>query len=125
MDRSKGCSWGIGQAGVVGNPIRMWIDDWAWRSKQNDALPSQLSVNSQNFSVNLTNFSFGPLIANGENGYEKITQSAIPVPDAESNDLAIYSFSQPFVKTKGVLEVDGKEIMVRGLAWVDKEWGTT
>lgn len=105
---------GIGQAGVLMDPLRMWIDDWLWKSNNNFSMPSQLQVKADDFSIDLTSASYGPFVLNGDKGYKK------------THDLlstASYSFSAPFLKTKGVLMLNGKEVNVQGLAWLDKEWG--
>lgn len=105
---------GIGQAGVMMYPFRLWIDDWAWISNNNFALPGELTVKTDDFQVSLHSASYGPFVLNGDKGYKK------------THDLmstAAYSFSAPFLKAKGTLTLNGREVQVQGLAWLDKEWG--
>ncbi|WP_105902724.1 lipocalin-like domain-containing protein [Vibrio gangliei] len=105
---------GIGQAGVMMYPFRLWIDDWSWVSNNNYAVPSQLNIKADEFSLKLNNAAYGPFVLNGDNGYKR------------THDLmstASYSFSAPFLKTKGVLDLNGRKVKVEGVAWVDKEWG--
>ncbi|OEF23508.1 lipocalin-like domain-containing protein [Vibrio rumoiensis] len=105
---------GIGQAGVLMNPFRMWIDDWIWQSSNNFSMPSRLHVKTDDFAINLTSAAYGPFVLNGDKGYKK------------THDLlttASYSYSAPFLKAKGSLILNGKEVAVHGQAWLDKEWG--
>ncbi|TVO39098.1 lipocalin-like domain-containing protein [Vibrio algivorus] len=105
---------GIGQAGVMMYPFRLWIDDWSWVSNNNFAIASQLNVKTDDFQVTLQNAAYGPFVLNGDKGYEK------------THDLmstASYSFSAPFIKAKGSLILNGKAVKVSGIAWLDKEWG--
>lgn len=105
---------GIGQAGALMYPFRLWIDNWSWVSNHNFAVPSLLNVVTDDFSVLLKNANGGPFVLNGDNGYKK------------THDLlstASYSFSAPFLKTQGLLKLNGREVKVQGVAWLDKEWG--
>ncbi|MFH0265043.1 lipocalin-like domain-containing protein [Vibrio rumoiensis] len=105
---------GIGQAGVMMYPFRLWIDDWSWVSNNNFAMPSHLMVKTDDFKVSLNNASYGPFVLNGDKGYKKTH---------DLMSIASYSFSAPFLKTKGTLTLNGREVKVQGLAWLDKEWG--
>ncbi len=106
---------GIGQAGTRSTPFRLWIDNWNWRSFSNTPFPGQLNVKTDSIDVQLTNNITGPLILNGENGYQT-KHDLLPV--------ASYNFSAPFQLTTGYLNLDGEKIEVRGKAWLSKEWGS-
>lgn len=61
---------GIGQAGVMMYPFRLWIDDWSWVSNNNFAIASQLNVKTDDFQVSLQNAAYGPFVLNGDKGYK-------------------------------------------------------
>ncbi|ASI91185.1 lipocalin-like domain-containing protein [Vibrio mediterranei] len=107
---------GIGQAGGLSRPFRVWIDEWSWRSLSNQPLPGNLRLSSDNFSVNLKLKQTGPYALIGENGYHA------------KHDLlprASYTFESPFVASTGELTLpDGKALKVTGRAWLSKEWGS-
>ncbi|MBD1577315.1 carotenoid 1,2-hydratase [Vibrio sp. S11_S32] len=105
---------GVGQAGVLMDPFRLWIDNWSWQSSNNTAAPSRIMVHSDDFSVDLRTASFGPYVLMGDKGY-KVTHDLL--------SKASYQFSAPFLRTKGKLVLNGKTVEVQGLAWIDKEWG--
>ncbi|WP_241033814.1 lipocalin-like domain-containing protein [Vibrio maerlii] len=106
---------GIGQAGTRGQPFRLWIDDWNWRSFSNTPFPGKLTVKAKGMELQLTNNITGPLVLNGEQGYQ---------PKHDLLPVASYNFSAPFQLTTGVLTLDGKSVEVRGKAWLSKEWGS-
>ncbi|MGO2508108.1 MAG: lipocalin-like domain-containing protein [Vibrio hibernica] len=119
---TEGKSWlqqriargGVGQAGVFMDPFHLWIDNWTWQSRNNTALPSYLSAHTDDFSVALTSEAYGPYILPGDKGYNALHD----LPSKVS-----YKFSAPFLRTKGTLNLNGKNVAVQGLAWIDKEWG--
>ncbi len=106
---------GIGQAGMVNTPFRVWIDNWSWRSLGSTPFPGNLSVATDDFAVDLEMFTNGPFVMNGDKGYQV---------KHELESVASFSFSAPFLGTRGRLIIDGKPIMVEGKAWMQKEWGT-
>ncbi len=106
---------GIGQAGVQEAPFSIWIDNWSWRSKGNTPFPSLLSLETDEFKVNLQSTVIGPYVLNGDLGYQ-VKHDLLSV--------ASFSVSVPFIRTQGELELGGKIYRVKGNAWFDKEWGT-
>lgn len=107
---------GIGQAGGLSRPFRVWIDDWSWRSLSSEPLPGNLKLATEQFAVNLQLMAAGHYALIGENGYHK------------KHDLlprASYAIESPFVKTVGTLALaNGKILTVKGRAWLSKEWGS-
>ncbi|MFM2642229.1 lipocalin-like domain-containing protein [Vibrio chagasii] len=106
---------GIGQAGMISRPFRIWIDNWNWRSLGNTPFPGRLQVQTDTFGLQLDTVAKGPYVLNGENGYQK-KHDLLPV--------ASYNFSAPFLSLSGVLNLDGVAKEVKGTAWVHKEWGS-
>ncbi|MBD1573850.1 carotenoid 1,2-hydratase [Vibrio sp. S17_S38] len=105
---------GVGQAGVFMDPFHLWIDNWTLQSRNNTALPNYLSAHTDDFSVDLKSEAYGPYVLPGDKGYSVLHN----IPAKVS-----YKFSAPFLRTKGTLNLNGKSVMVQGLAWIDKEWG--
>jgi len=98
---------GIGQAGVTAEPFRAWIDDWVF----DDA---KLAASGADFRYAFDLAAAGPLVRQGENGFSLKSEDG----------RASYYFSQPFYRIEGVLKLRGKEIKLKGLAWMDREWSS-
>ncbi len=105
---------GIGQAGVVPQPLRMWLDNWHWQGSTSTPFPANLVISSDDFSIALQTVTSGPYVIHGDKGYQ-VKHDLLP--------LAAYSISAPFLTTKGALELNAKKVNVQGRAWLDKEWG--
>jgi predicted secreted hydrolase len=109
---------GVGQAGVIAAPFRAWIDSWMLRSPDlsPEANLSQLEVTASNpdFSYRLRLRSTGRLVLQGDQGYSRKSERG----------QASYYFSQPFFTADGIITLHGKEVNVRGRAWMDREWSS-
>lgn len=108
---------GIGQAGVIADPFRAFIDDWHMTSTANggDALDAlTLTARGANFSYDLALKATGPIVFHGDGGYS--------VKSAEGQ--ASYYYSQPFYEVAGVLELPDGSVPVTGTAWLDREWSS-
>jgi predicted secreted hydrolase len=116
---------GVGQAGVITQPFRAWIDDWIFEAR-NEAVGARLdapgaalvrtkiSANGPGFRYAFDLAADKPLVLHGDNGFSR-----------KSDDgRASYYFSQPFFKIDGVLVLHGKEVKLSGLAWMDREWSS-
>jgi predicted secreted hydrolase len=98
---------GVGQAGVTAQPFRAWIDDWAFDG-------AKLVASGPDFRYAFDLSSHGPLVAQGDHGFS-----------LKSDDgRASWYFSQPFYTIEGVLTLRGKDIKLKGRAWMDREWST-
>ncbi|USD61708.1 carotenoid 1,2-hydratase [Vibrio sp. SCSIO 43140] len=107
---------GIGQAGGLSRPFRVWIDDWSWRSLSSEPLPGNLKVATEEFAINLQLTAVGNYAVLGDKGYQ-IKHDLLP--------RASYVIETPFVRTLGSLSLaDGRLLKVRGRAWLSKEWGS-
>ena len=103
---------GIGQAGVVADPFRAWIDDWSMAGPDFDAMRLTASGTDFRYDMNLT--AQGPLVFHGARGYS--------VKSAEGQ--ASYYYSQPYFAVEGTLSLPGGDIPVTGRAWLDREWSS-
>ncbi|ELA6599556.1 carotenoid 1,2-hydratase [Vibrio sp. sp1] len=106
---------GIGQAGMINRPFRLWIDNWTWRSLGATPFPGNLNVNTDTFGLELNTMTSGPFVVNGDKGFQ--VKHAL-------QSVASFSFSAPFLKVKGSLSLNGKRFLVTGSAWAQKEWGS-
>ncbi len=106
---------GIGQAGIQAHPFNLWIDNWNWRSLGVTPFPGKLVVATDSFSVDLNTRTNGPFVINGDRGFQ--VRHAL-------QSIASFSFSAPFLKVRGTLNIDGQRIAVSGDAWAQKEWGS-
>jgi len=105
---------GIGQAGVTTTPFRAWIDDWSFSGGDENLSPAKLSASGPGFRYAFDLTANGPLALQGDDGFS-----------LKSDDgRASYYFSQPFYRIEGVLTLRGREVKLRGLAWMDREWSS-
>ncbi|WP_258406715.1 lipocalin-like domain-containing protein [Shewanella alkalitolerans] len=102
-------------AGTKASPLTIALDDWRWQSEGDDLFPATLTVNSDDFSYQLTLSSSAPLQRQGDEGY------SIKSADGE---VASYYYSQPFIAITGSVTLDGKVHRVSGQGWLDREWSS-
>ena len=109
---------GVGQAGVIAQPFRAWIDAWDMRGADriNDMTlaPLELSASGANFGYTLRIDTDRALVLQGDAGYSRKSQRG----------QASYYYSQPYFKVTGHLAIGDKAIEVTGQAWMDREWSS-
>lgn len=106
---------GIGQAGILNNPFRLWVDNWQWNSTGHAPLPGVLSVATDDFSIRLSTVKSGPIIISGEAGYVK-KHDLLP--------MASKRITAPFLDVEGEMQLgQGTNISFSGSGWMSKEWG--
>ncbi len=105
---------GIGQAGVVSEPFKAWIDDWAFADVAGQPGALTLSADGDAFSYALSLTTDRAPVLQGEQGYSRKSERG----------QASYYFSQPFFEVSGSLTLDGRKIDVTGKAWMDREWSS-
>ncbi|MCG8471400.1 MAG: carotenoid 1,2-hydratase [Desulfobacterales bacterium] len=95
-----------------GEGLSVWVNDvdLSWNGK-NMRLAS--THGSPAFSLTLTPIK--PPVLQGEKGYS--------IKDPKSGSASHY-LSLPRLKTRGILRLEGKEVVVKGLSWMDREWST-
>ncbi|QDF68208.1 carotenoid 1,2-hydratase [Shewanella sp. SNU WT4] len=102
-------------AGVASSPLRVFIDDWQWRSASNDLFPATLNGRDEAFSYQLQLNSQAPYQLQGTNGYS--------IKSADGT-VASHYYSQPFIDVSGEVTIEGKVVPVTGQAWLDREWSS-
>lgn len=103
---------GIGQAGVMADPFKAWIDEWHMTGA--DMQQMRLTAAGDDFAYDMQLSAKGPLIFHGEDGYSQKSASG----------RASYYYSQPFFEITGTLTLPEGPVEVTGQAWLDREWAS-
>lgn len=103
---------GIGQAGVVADPFRAWIDDWEMGG--DTMLDVSLRAGDRDFGYDVRLSTDKPFVPQGNAGYS--VKSA--------GGQASYYYSQPFYTVSGTLRLPEGPVEVKGQAWLDREWSS-
>jgi predicted secreted hydrolase len=98
----------LGLAGAQAEPLRVWLDDWVLDG-------SQLHAQGAGYDLTLSVEPLAQPVLNGEQG---LSQKSSEV------GAASYYYSVPRVAVHGRLVRAGVVSTVRGLAWLDREWGS-
>jgi len=103
-------------AGARALPFQVWLDNWELGRAGRDHSSWQLSARSGFGSVDLQLAPRKHAVLNGDHGLShKSSQS----------DNASYYYSIPRIASIGKITIGGKSFTVRGLSWMDHEWGTS
>ena len=103
---------GTGQAGVVAEPFRAWIDEWSMEGPTPAEV--RLTAAGDEVAYDLRLEATGPFVPQGEGGYS--VKSA--------TGQASYYYSQPFYEVEGTLTLPEGEVRVTGTGWMDREWSS-
>jgi predicted secreted hydrolase len=101
-----------GKAGAATNRYLVWNEDWKVEGDHNKH-KIQMSDRGTELQLNLK--SLKPPVLHGSNGLSQKTAG---------EGRASYYYSLTRMETEGVLKVDGKAERVRGLSWMDHEFGS-
>lgn len=103
-------------AGARAKPFAVWIDDWAIRADPRaPGGPWHLTAPGGPYSLSLQLEPLTPPVLNGEGGLSR--KSSDP-------GSASYYYSIPRMAVHGELQREGHTFTVKGLAWLDREWGS-
>jgi predicted secreted hydrolase len=118
----------LGLAGAQAEPFRVWLDDWMLGSPAagepiraagggtSSAAPGwKLYAQGQGYELSLDTESLGQPVLNGDHGLSR---------KASDPGAASYYYSIPRVAVHGKIVRAGVSTDVKGLAWVDREWGS-
>ncbi len=105
---------GVAEAGVRAFPFSAWLDDWSLSSTGKEWLPLEVRARQDDFAFQLSLDSMQGLVLQGDAGFSQ------KHPDGSGS----WYYSQPFLQAAGKLTIAGKEIPVKGEAWLDREWSS-
>jgi predicted secreted hydrolase len=106
-----------GLAGATAAPFRVWLDDWSITASATAADGTwAVEAADRQFGIQLSVTPQKPIVLNGDRGLSQ--KSAEP-------GNASYYYSIPRLRTNGSVFVDGTEIPVEGISWLDREWGSS
>lgn len=105
---------GPGLAGAESEPFDVWIEDWGVTEQTPRVYHLHAAQEDVRIDLNLTD-EMG-IVLHGENGNSRKGQSATN---------ASYYYSQPRLSANGVIQVDGSQYTVSGLAWHDHEFSSS
>ncbi len=106
-----------GLAGATGEPnYRVWLDDWSAEGGGAEGLPMRLQAQQGDVQLELVLDSTRPVVLQGNGG---VSQKS----DERGN--ASYYYSLTRLNTEGAITIDGERFTVRGLSWMDREFGTS
>jgi predicted secreted hydrolase len=101
-----------GRAGAKAERFYVWNEDWTLEGDRNN---HKIVVNDRGTELRLELKSLKPPVLHGQNGYSQ---------KGEGEGHASYYYSLTRMQTQGELIRDGKKEKVRGLSWMDHEFGS-
>ena len=104
---------GPGLAGAQAVPYRVWLEDWSITERSPGVYLLQAAQDE--IALDLTLKDKRGVILQGEKGY---------LPNGEKAGNAAYYYSQPRLQADGVVQIEGRNYSVSGLAWKDHEFGS-
>ncbi len=110
----------LGLAGATADPFRVWIDNWSLgvpqsRTAMRNGTNWTLHAGDARYALTLEAQPLSPPVLNGEGGLSRKAAD----PGAASDYYSI-----PRIAVHGNLWRGGRALEVRGLAWLDREWGS-
>ncbi len=111
----------LGEAGASSyktgeKAFRVWIENWSVEGKGPAIQQHSLKAGDKNFGIELMLTPEKNPIIHGQNG---ISQKA------EGEGYASHYYSIPRLKTEGRIFLENKEISVKGMSWMDHEFGSS
>jgi len=100
------------KAGAAADRYYVWNEDW---KVEGDIKNHRIQVSDRQLKLNLRLISRKPPALHGQNGLSQ---------KAEGAGRASYYYSLTRMQTEGELSIDGKSERVRGLTWMDHEFGS-
>ena len=106
----------LGLAGTGSEPFSLWLEDWSVVSQGPDFFPLRLTAETEEGELELTLTSQQGPVSHGEDGLDR------KGPET-GNASHYYSFTR--LHATGDIRVEQRQVRVSGLAWMDREWGTS
>ncbi|HEY2276362.1 MAG TPA: lipocalin-like domain-containing protein [Steroidobacteraceae bacterium] len=105
----------LGLSGAEGAPLRVWIDDWTLAAAGGASADWKLAAAQQEYALQLELHPLTPPVLNGAAGLSR---------KSDEPGSASYYYSMPRIAVHGTLSRQGRPLVVQGLAWLDREWGS-
>ncbi len=106
----------LGLAGARAAPLHVWLDDWSLAMPPGGSTaPWVLHAAQPGYAIDLTLEPRCAPVLNGAAGLSRKSEQA---------EDATYYYSVPRLEVRGRLVRDGRPLELRGLAWLDREWGS-
>jgi predicted secreted hydrolase len=105
----------LGLAGAQADPLRVWVGNWQISQDTAEGSAWRLRAAGKGYILSLTAQPMMPPVLNGQRGLSR--KSGEP-------GNATYYYSIPRVAIQGTIVRNGQPLRVRGLAWLDREWGS-
>jgi predicted secreted hydrolase len=106
----------LGLAGAQAQPLRVWVEDWHLQESIRDEDAWTLHAADRGIELSLSLEALKPPVLNGAGGVSQ---------KSSDRGNASYYYSIPRLKARGTLSVGGAIQDVSGLAWLDREWGSS
>ncbi len=103
-------------AGSQMDPFRIWLEDWSILGNGQNISPLILNASSDRITLDLTLETQKPPVSHGNGGVDE---------KGPEEGNASYYYSLTNLNATGTLRVDDTSFDVTGLAWMDREWGTS
>jgi predicted secreted hydrolase len=104
-----------GLAGAQAEPFRVWLEDWSAAGSGPSGERMQLRAAQDGIAIDLALAAARPVVLQGERGLSQ--------KGAEPGNASYY-YSLTRMVTQGAISVGGQRYSVRGLSWMDHEFGT-
>jgi predicted secreted hydrolase len=104
-----------GLAGASGEPYRVWLEDWSAEGSGPEGMAMRLRAAQEDVTIDLALAADRPPTLQGDRGLSQ--KSATP-----GNASFYYSLTN--MRTEGTIGLGGQRFAVRGLSWMDHEFGT-
>jgi predicted secreted hydrolase len=105
-----------GLAGAAGAPYRVWLDDWSAEGSGPEGMAMRLHAAQDGVAIDLALTSERPPALQGDRGLSQ---------KGASPGNASYYYSLTRMATQGAIELDRQRYVVRGLSWMDHEFGSS
>ena len=103
-------------AGARAEPFRVWVEDWQLRESGQDPARWNLYAVDNDVEIALSLAARKPPVLNGADGLSQ---------KSSERGNASYYYSMTRLEAEGTLSIGGKAHDVSGLAWLDREWGSS
>ena len=103
-------------AGASNKKYKVWLYDWSAKTEGEADFPLRLKAKSNDFAIDLLLTSKKRYVLQGDEGLSQKSREP---------GNASYYYSYPRLETEGSVSVAGKQFLVTGTSWMDREWSTS